>query len=622
MLRNVLHRSKRYEVDPEAEARIAERLANLFPGHAEADAGQNGDEENGSVPGAAEAVDAGTAPVERSTSRRSSRPIRYDDLIGKTPRDDADLIGVMTADDTPLIGVMAEPWERRPDREDEVVASAVVNAPAGAASAPEAALAPSEVEIVATRARHSAAHSPRTARPGVAPGAEAGKAARRASGRRPAGEPHSGAEPHPGSAPHPGGAPHPSERPASGRGRPRNMPVEKPVASVDPTAAVDAVNTKTRAGTKPAVAVRPLEPRAVAVPVEPPTAATKPAASTKLTAAVKAAAAKAAAAMTADGTPAETTVIVKRAAAAAKATASAKRSATVRPGAGGAAGSRKLARHAGDRRSPKTAAKRAPSAPVAAAFCPYCGTLLQPPPKTSRRCSQCRQRIIVKRIDDRLVYLAEAALPVFEAERRRVAGSGKLIRQRDRWLALAGEAGASAQRTARVAAALPSEEAIEAARALYMSTVERAHRMARRDRQWESAALIRRKQAAVLYRLAGSPLPPPDEVVALHREAVMAELRGVGEFSLSAQLLGSNCCDACRQDDRQVFRVAKELRATRLPHQGCPRGLCRCGWSIPPRDLRALNRFLRRRPRVESPRSATQLEPGTSPTARSESSPA
>ncbi|HEY5435731.1 MAG TPA: hypothetical protein VIK13_10900, partial [Candidatus Limnocylindrales bacterium] len=130
--------------------------------------------------------------------------------------------------------------------------------------------------------------------------------------------------------------------------------------------------------------------------------------------------------------------------------------------------------------------------------------LLQPPPKASRGCPRCRHRIIVKRVDGRAVYLTEAAVLSFDAERRRTASSRRWTQERQRWLKLAAAAGAPAQPAARLAAAQLSEDVVEAARTLYMITVERSFRSAKRDRRWEDESQIRREQAMALFRLAGS----------------------------------------------------------------------------------------------------------------------
>jgi hypothetical protein len=251
-------------------------------------------------------------------------------------------------------------------------------------------------------------------------------------------------------------------------------------------------------------------------------------------------------------------------------------------------------------RATRTTGTKARSAPAPAAVCPYCALLLQPPPASSRRCTRCRKRIVMKRIEGRAVYLTEAAVLVFDAERRRVATAQRLGRERERWLRLAAAAGAPAQRLARLAAAPASEETVGAARTLFMSTVDRAFRAAKLARDWEAASRIRREQAMALYRIAGSPLPPPADVVNVFREGVAAELRGVAEISREAELVSASCCDICLADDRRIFRITSELRLPRLPHEGCPRGLCRCGWDLAARDRTTMRRYLRRRPRVES----------------------
>jgi hypothetical protein len=209
----------------------------------------------------------------------------------------------------------------------------------------------------------------------------------------------------------------------------------------------------------------------------------------------------------------------------------------------------------------------------------------------------------VKRVEGRAVCLTEAAVPVFEAEQRRVASAGRLTRERERWLRLAAAAGAPTERISRLAAVSISDKVVDAARTLYLSAADRAFRAAKRDHDWERASRIRRDQAAVLYRAAGSPLPPPADVVATFREGVAAELRGIAEISRDAEMVSAACCGVCRADDRRIFRIAHEMRVPRLPHEGCPKGLCRCGWDLAARDRTTVRRYQRRRSGTE-PRAA------------------
>ena len=244
--------------------------------------------------------------------------------------------------------------------------------------------------------------------------------------------------------------------------------------------------------------------------------------------------------------------------------------------------------------STRSAAGRKAAPALATATCPYCAVLLQPAPVSSQRCARCHQRIIVKRADGRTVYLTEAAVPVFQAERRRVASAGRLNRDRARWLKLAAAAGAPADRTARLGAAEVSDQIVEGCRTLYLGTVEQSFRAARRERRWEDASRIRRAQALVLYRVAGSPVPPPEGILKLHWDATAAELRGIAEIAREAELVGAACCDTCRADNGHILRITAELRVPRLPHDGCPRGLCRCRWDLPARYRTTVRRYLRR----------------------------
>jgi len=235
----------------------------------------------------------------------------------------------------------------------------------------------------------------------------------------------------------------------------------------------------------------------------------------------------------------------------------------------------------------------APAAPVVVA-CPNCGTVLDPPPTSTRLCPRCRHRIVVRRFEGRTLYLTESALEVFEAERFRTALEQTWTRQRRDWLALGRLVGASPDRRQRIGDAPLSPASVRAARTLYLAAVERAVREARREKHWEVVARLRRQQAAALYEEAGNRRPPSTEIVALHRDAISATLREVSAVARNVELVGAACCPACRADNEKVFKIVDELRTPRLPHAGCPRGLCACDWwpavQLPPSKRR------RRRP--------------------------
>jgi hypothetical protein len=237
----------------------------------------------------------------------------------------------------------------------------------------------------------------------------------------------------------------------------------------------------------------------------------------------------------------------------------------------------------------------------ASAACPYCGALLDPAPERGRLCPRCRRQIVVRRVDGRLVLLTQEALDVFETERDRDTKERTWTGERGSWLALAKGVSAPANRIARLVAAPPSETVVVASKDLYLTAAERAVRAARRDKHWKEVARIRRQQAAAMYRASGSAIPPPDEIVALHRAWSAAALRSLVGVGRQVELVAAGCCAICQRDNGRAFRIAAELRAQRLPHADCPKGLCPCDWWPLP-DAKAPEPRVRRRvsPRVDT----------------------
>jgi hypothetical protein len=263
--------------------------------------------------------------------------------------------------------------------------------------------------------------------------------------------------------------------------------------------------------------------------------------------------------------------------------------AKVDPGVPPPAAKARRRRHARSAATPVAPTDRVAATPTVS--CPYCAVLLQQPLKTNDRCPRCRQRMIIRSIGGRLAILAQAALPFFEAER---LNEERWTRDRDRWLELAHDSGTAGNRMPQLAGELITEADVAAARAWYMSSVDRAFRTAERRRQWEEAARLRYEQAGVLSRIAGTSDPPSDEVVGLHRNGLAADLQAIGEVVKEAEVRGESCCEACRLDDRRVVQIAEELRVPTMPHQGCPNGLCPCRWFLTTRDQEFLAALLRR----------------------------
>jgi hypothetical protein len=226
--------------------------------------------------------------------------------------------------------------------------------------------------------------------------------------------------------------------------------------------------------------------------------------------------------------------------------------------------------------------------------CPSCAIALERTPTRDRLCPSCRQRIVVRHVDGRIVLLTAEAAPIVDAHLQHEADERQWEAERTQWLTRAGHVWAPDKQLARLSAAPISAAVVEQCRKLYRDSADRAVRVARRKADWSIVARVRRDEAAALFAAAGHPVPPPDQIVALQREGMLAELHALAETTQFAELVGTRCCPACRSGDGQSARIATELRAPRLPHEGCPKGICACEWYL----STTAPRRSRRRPRA------------------------
>jgi hypothetical protein len=234
--------------------------------------------------------------------------------------------------------------------------------------------------------------------------------------------------------------------------------------------------------------------------------------------------------------------------------------------------------------------------PVEPVPCPYCAFLMSPPPPRTRRCPSCRQQVIVRRLDGAAVYLTETAAAVLEAQRRREADEKAWTASRQHWLALAKSVRAPADLVRQVAEMPLTERAVDGARAVYRTAADQAVREARQGEHWVQVERLRSAEAEALYEDLGRPVPPPDDIIAVYREAKAAVLHSLAAHSPVAELAGSSCCKACRADDGELCSIATELRRPRLPHPDCPRGLCDCDWFVAVPEPKGTKKRRRRKP--------------------------
>jgi hypothetical protein len=265
--------------------------------------------------------------------------------------------------------------------------------------------------------------------------------------------------------------------------------------------------------------------------------------------------------------------------------------------------------------APEPTPEPPPEPPAPAAIpCPSCARLIDPPPVRTRKCPHCREIVVVRRTEGRTVYLTEGAVLVFEAERQREADIAAWTTQRAGWLRLARGVGAPEDRRRRIVARTVSAESVVDARALYQAAAAKARHAAARAGNLDVVARIGREEAAALYHAAGSPVPVPEDIAAVHAAAMVALLKSLKATGTHAEIVGGSCCPACRSDDGRAFAIKDEVRTPRLPHDGCPRGLCACEWWL---GVAAPKRKRRRTPRPmtagASPTDAPSVEPADVP---------
>ena len=209
-------------------------------------------------------------------------------------------------------------------------------------------------------------------------------------------------------------------------------------------------------------------------------------------------------------------------------------------------------------------------------------------------------------MDGATVYLTASAAAVVEAERRRDADVKLWTDARRHWITLAVSVHAPVDLCKKIAAMPISERAVEAARAIYRTASDQAVRDARETGAWVRVARIRDIEADELYRDAGSPKPPPADILALYRESRSAVLHSLAVHGTVAELAASTCCPTCRADEGVLVKIATELHKQRLPHAECPRGLCRCDWSMAVPEVK---RVRRRKPKARGAVAETGVEP-------------
>ena len=210
--------------------------------------------------------------------------------------------------------------------------------------------------------------------------------------------------------------------------------------------------------------------------------------------------------------------------------------------------------------------------------CPYCGVVLDPPPRTTKKCPVCGEKVHLKTVagtgERRLMTEAEAA------ENDKAWGRFNL---RKKAIDAAGVIGCSQEDFLR------SEQDLAARWGhapgpgdVFWSLANHAVGEAGAQSDWQRLSLVYWSMARWLHE-EGKRDP-----FKLLRQASIAELQGgASMFGPQAKVEAHDCnddevCEACACLRGKRWTVAEALEEPPVPHPACANGFCRCGLSVIP----------------------------------------
>lgn len=224
----------------------------------------------------------------------------------------------------------------------------------------------------------------------------------------------------------------------------------------------------------------------------------------------------------------------------------------------------------------KDARKRAEVASLEpqVAACPHCGVVLDPPPARSRRCPECRERIVVRteKVVNRKLYLTPEGAEAFDAEKAADAERAKIIRR-------VAKIGYGMADFDRVFADLKSESGADPNAGDVFWRLANSRKVEQETQaEWLGLTSTCREMAQYLHGEG-------HDSIGMLREAARAELCRAAEdpFTTQVEIISHQPCQACGVDDRKRFTVSVAQAEERLPHLNCDQHLCQCWYrSLPP----------------------------------------
>ncbi len=210
-----------------------------------------------------------------------------------------------------------------------------------------------------------------------------------------------------------------------------------------------------------------------------------------------------------------------------------------------------------------------PSPSRGPAACPYCGTIIDPPPAKSRKCPACGEPIVVRtrRTDRAKLLLTATQGKEFDKQR-------KLEAQRNDGIRRSQNIGASIEDFERTEKELTEKWGFAPPRDVFWALAGKAALTAFQNRDYHQLSMVYWQQARLLYE-EGKPH------METAKEASKTYLQGYAErgFPLRVQV-SAGCCPTCNRDEGRKFTIAEALEKLPIPHEACENdGWCTCTWS-------------------------------------------
>jgi hypothetical protein len=204
--------------------------------------------------------------------------------------------------------------------------------------------------------------------------------------------------------------------------------------------------------------------------------------------------------------------------------------------------------------------------------CPTCGTVLDPLPKSSRKCPACRTDIIVRHQHGATALFTAETLAAYEAARETW---GRIYQRRKETEAAArfvDEAGYNA-----IEAELAAKGPGYTDRDVYWTAANRGTlRMVEQgDWGWLSAAYS--EMALTAYNEEDED-DSSERVLTLQRECATAELRAFLAAGCTRVDIIACGCPVCSRGPKLRLLIRDQLASSQLPHPGCRQGWCSCNF--------------------------------------------